>query len=132
MFILRMTVNNLGLQDITTTLDILLVEFSFHIPGLAGLLIAVDVALHELLASVGFLLGGVLLLVGGLSVILILQRMKPMVNNSDVDSVTLLVSWAPSGSVLCSGSSDCELWLILDAATNALLRRLANLNFPRL
>lgn len=55
-------------QDITETLDLLLVDVAVAVPALSGLLITVDVALHQLLTSVELLLAGVLKLVAGLFV----------------------------------------------------------------
>lgn len=55
-------------QDISKTLDLLLIDVAVAVPALSGLLITVDVALHQLLTSVELLLAGVLKLVAGLFV----------------------------------------------------------------
>lgn len=59
---------NATLKDISTTMNVVNTEAVIFIPGLAGLLISIDVALHELLVTLGFLVFGVLNLIGGLCV----------------------------------------------------------------
>ena len=59
---------DLTAQDITETLNTLLVDVAVAVPALSGLLITVDVALDTLLSSVELLVAGVLKLVAGLYV----------------------------------------------------------------
>ncbi|TRM65045.1 hypothetical protein BD626DRAFT_490721 [Schizophyllum amplum] len=54
------------LGDIVKTLDLVLLKLGLIIPGLAPLLISIDIALSKILSGVEFLLAGVLKLVAGL------------------------------------------------------------------